>query len=56
MKVLRFEIFQFMVLVHHMGLIPPYDGGILLCIKEDIPSNFITIYKEPIESLSVELN
>ena len=31
-------------------------GGILLCAREDIPSNLITIENKPIESFFVELN
>ena len=48
-------------LIH--GFSPPYRhdrdsecGGIMLYIREDIPSNFLTTDKEPIESLYVELN
>ena len=48
-------------LIH--GFSPPYrldrdskGGGIMLYIREDIPSNLLATNKEPIESLYVELN
>ena len=48
-------------LIH--GFSPPYrldsdskDGGIMLYIREDIPSNLVATDKEPIESPYVELN
>ena len=42
-----------MVLVHHGFRL---DGGIMLYIKENVPSNLLATDKEPIESLYVELN
>ena len=48
-------------LIH--GFSPPYrlhrnskGGGIMLYIRDDIPSNLLATDKEPIESLYVELN
>ena len=48
-------------LIH--GFSPPYrldrdskGGGIMLYIREDIPSNLLATDKEPIESLYVEVN
>ena len=48
-------------LIH--GFSPPYrldrnseGGGIMLYIRDDIPSNLLVTDKEPIESLYVELN
>ena len=55
----RFLIDNFLI----RGFSPPYrldpdskGGGIMLYIRENIPSNLLTTDKEPIESLYVELN
>ena len=42
-----------MVLVHHGFRL---DCGIMLYIRENVPSNLLATDKEPIESLYVELN